>query len=559
MRFLKHTYLVILFLLMLATVLLTEQRWADADVYAAIGVIGVALIGALFTILKRGVELTISDAIIGIWILYYVGRVWIGNEFYCRTEFLKAMQLLLLYCSLRLLMNKARVSERVLIILIIVGGCYEAMYGAWQMVEGSSRHPMFALTGNLQNPGPYSAYLMLGLVVGVVTWLLYKEEPKESLLLKFIYVAMIPISIVLPATWSRAAFISIAMIALWLFRQYYWKYRYIVWGVLFIAGLLFYFVKQGSADGRIIIWQSSITKWCDSPWFGVGIGGFLNTVAEGMTLLNERNIDLTDAGVTDNAYNILVKILVEQGIVGGLVAIILCIVLLKTLYMNSRPLFYGMLSLLIFSMFSYPFDLLPYKIITVVVIAWSESKNGKRVCMLGRVNTFILSCLLIFFSWQMYKLMKESYEADKDYTMIRGLYDKSFIKDYYDLLTLEGDNPQFLFDFGKILREQGRYNDSNAILRQGTLCSADPMFYVLMGNNYRDMEYYDLAEHSYKKAFSIMPNRIYPLYQLMQMYVDRGNMIKSKTMAEKIIEMKPKIQSPATREMKDKAKRIINL
>ena len=137
---------------------------------------------------------------------------------------------------------------------------------------------------------------------------------------------------------------------------------------------------------------------------------------------------------------------------------------------------------------------------------------------------------------------------------ISGIYHQTFIKDYYELLHTELDNTKFLFDFGKTLRESERYNDSNAILRQGTSISNDPMFYILMGNNYRDMQQSDYAETAYLKAFAIMPNRIYPLYQLMMMYHDNGETAKAKDAARRIIRMKPKIRSRATDEMKEKAK-----
>ena len=83
------------------------------------------------------------------------------------------------------------------------------------------------------------------------------------------------------------------------------------------------------------------------------------------------------------------------------------------------------------------------------------------------------------------------------------------------------------------------------------------MFYVLMGNNYKDMKHDDLAEQAYQKAFSVMPNRLYPLYQLMMLYHDGGNKQKAKEMAKRVVKMKPKIESPATKDMKKKAEEIL--
>lgn len=65
------------------------------------------------------------------------------------------------------------------------------------------------------------------------------------------------------------------------------------------------------------------------------------------------------------------------------------------------------------------------------------------------------------------------------------------------------------------------------------------------------------AEQAYFKAYAVMPNRLYPLYQLMVLYESVGQRGKMKKMAKRIIEMKPKITSPATEKMKQKAKIVL--
>ena len=139
------------------------------------------------------------------------------------------------------------------------------------------------------------------------------------------------------------------------------------------------------------------------------------------------------------------------------------------------------------------------------------------------------------------------------FVLAMGFSDFYSIEEGYEWMHLERDNHVFLFAFGKKLREEGRFNESNAVFRQGTRCSADPMFYVLMGNNYKDMKHYDLAEQVYNKAFSVMPNRLYPLYQLMLLYQESGDKQKARALARRVIEKKPKIESRATRDMKKKA------
>ena len=553
----------IVLIMMLTTIKPVERRWMECEISIFYGIPVLLLFGiAMLIWKKKRFQCTITDVIAVIWFAYYVGRIWIGNEWPCKMEFLKTVELFLLYISLRIGFNGSKMPAWVLIGSILAFGCYEAWLGVSQMYGNEiSRHNLFALTGNFLNPGPYSAYLMIGIVVGLAALkemisniVILPTIPKfipekiaiyiKAITWKHLMITAVAIMVmILPATWSRAAFLGIAVVVLFLYRDKYWKYRYLVWGAIIFAGIAFYFIKQGSADGRLIIWRAALTTWVDYPWLGVGVGGFYNAFAEGMTQLSTSNMDFSSADVPDGAYNILLKIVVEQGIAGGILAISLTAVALIKLSTNSKPLFYGMVALLVFAMFSYPFDLLPYKVIAVLIVVWSESVGGQRLFEIGRIKMFLLGSFLGFASWQAGKIADESQN--------------------YKWMECERDDHESLFSVGRSLREEGRYyngryNDSNAILRQGTRCSADPMFYVLMGNNYKDMKQYDLAEQAYKKAISVMPNRLYPLYQLMLLYQDSGDVKKAKTMAKRVIEMKPKIESRATRNMKEKASEFLS-
>lgn len=544
----------IIIMMMLTTVMAVERRWMACDIWLFYVIPVLLLFGFAVLMWKRlKFDCTLTDVVIVVWFVYYVCRTWIGNEWPCQMEFLKTTELFLLYVGLRLAFHGTNMSARLLVGCILVFGCYEAWLGVSQMYgDDVSRHSLYALTGTFLNPGPYSAYLMLGVVVGLVAM-----ENIKGVWRHLIIVAVVIMAIVLPATWSRAAFLGVTVVTLFIYRDKYWKYRYPIWGAILIVAIAFYLIKEGSADGRLIIWKSALTTWTGTPWLGVGVGGFYHAFAEGVAQLYTSGMDFYSADVPDGAYNILIKIVVEQGIVGGLVALSLAAVTLNGLSRNSRSLFYGIVALLVFAMFSYPFDLLPYKVIAVLVVAWSESFGGKRLFEIGRSKIFLLSAFLGFASWHAGKIVDDSYKIEKGCYMAMDFSGFYSIEDGYEYLALESDNHEFLFALGKRLREEGRYNDSNAILRQGTRCSADPMFYVIMGNNYKDMKHYDLAEQAYYKAYSVMPNRLYPLYQLMLLYQDSGNKQKAQAMAKRVIEMKPKIESRATKDMKKKAMEII--
>ena len=325
--------------------------------------------------------------------------------------------------------------------------------------------------------------------------------------------------------------------------------------------IAFYLLKRGSADGRFLTWIASLTSWFHQMWLGVGVGGFRNACAEGIAEMWSTNPNsgmFGSAGVTDYAYNALIKILVEQGLVGALLWGAITAFAMWRLYQRSMFLFMAMVSLLVFSMFSYPFELLPYRIIVVMIFAWSESDKNNGLYL--RINFFcsaLLCLIVIIFSLFLKAEVTERITHDKNANLFTGMRNSAFLPDYYELLPYETDNPQFLFDFAKTLREEKRYEDSNAILRQGTLVSADPMFYIIMGNNYRDEQLYDLAKIAYEKAYSIMPNRLYPMYQLMMMYVDKGDNAMANKMAERIRMSYVKIESNATKQIREKADSIL--
>ncbi len=577
------------------TILPVEVRWSDADGILSNTLPALSVAGVLcFLFTKGGGRLTIVDGLVALWSLYYVGRVWFGAEYPCGTEWLQAMEIVVLYVVLRMVLHNTKIPAWGLCAGIVLFACYEAMIGAGQLISGNGRHHIFVLTGTFQNPGPYSAYLMIAgsIVLCRVPFTIYhlqahfphlfsgiyhlslanrwarrfwKNERMKSIVKETVYyslsvIAFLPL-LILPATWSRAAFVGMGVCALWIFKKRYWRFRWYVWGALVAVAVAFYFIKRGSADGRLLIWMASLTTWMHDMWLGVGVGGFRHACAEGIAEMWNANHDsgaFASAGVTDYAYNAMVKILVEQGLVGALLWITITLLAMWRLYKLSVSLFMGMLSLLVFSMFSYPFELLPYRIIAVMVFAWSESRDKSTLCLhLNKIICTFVSIITIAFSWFFKTEITERIEQDKDATLFARMRNYAFLSDYYELLPYETDNPQYLFDFAKTLREETRYEDSNAILRMGTQVSADPMFYIIMGNNYRDEQLYDLAKETYEKAYSIMPNRLYPMYLLMMMYADKGDEALANDIAKRVRHSYVKIESNATKQMQAKADSIL--
>lgn len=499
------------------------------------------------------------EAVLITWWLYITAYAYLLTAYPVSGMVLKSTLFLGIYLALRLLFGIKRVPGDALATLIVLWAFVETGIGFHQLFTGRSLHYRYPMTGTFLNPGPFGTMLATGLVVAVALWRKYSGKVRHEVVRQYLVPAILLLpACVLMSTWSRAAILASAATLLYMYRSEVKPYRW--WIVVggSVTALVYYLFKQGSANGRGIIWWVSGHSILEHPWIGTGIGSFKHRYAQTMARLTEGMPDgsLQSADVLDYSFNEWMHIGVEQGLVGLLFAGCTALLLLRYARNEGSTLKWCLPVLLITSLFSYTFELLPFQIITVVVTAHLSSAQVKperrsvTTCICYATLSIAL-CLMTVPQLRCRAKMNEEYER------IAGYMDAHFIPDYYEMLPWMSDNPKFLFNFGKILREEKRWNDSNAMLRQGELVSNDPMFVVLQGNNYADMEEPELAEACYRRAYRMMPNRIYPLYKLMLLYRETEEQEKCLAMAERVATFPVKVASPATRDMKKEAEEMI--
>ena len=335
-----------------------------------------------------------------------------------------------------------------------------------------------------------------------------------------------------------------------------------------IIGFIIKSTSSHSVDGsmstqHVLMNIVSMRAIESKPLLGYGIGGFANAFADSQAEYFKENPDspfVEVAGSPEYAFNELLQIGVEQGVIGMLFFIVIATGSMIVLLRNRNELAYGWLALLVFSLFSYPFSLQPFRIVAVLFVASAaniiskEKDRCKIICKLPHIALIAL-CMVIVCC--ITPRVENKVNTTKDWERISGYQSAAFADDYAECYNTLIDNPKFLFTYGKMLNGMKRYNDSNAALRDGMKVSADPMFYVVMGNNYKELGAYKEAEECYTKAFYINPNKMYPLYQLLQMYIGLNNDENAKEMAQRIVDFNPKIRSSATDDMKDYAKEYL--
>lgn len=580
----KMTYIIkttatalVAFCLLWLTLLDVHTGWCEElpVLQNAMFVIGsVAFVSVIFK--KQMCKICWLDKIVLLWFVYITFNYWFISPYPAGERCSVFLSSLLLYILLRYTLAKN--NKQILLLALCVGGAYEAVLGVMQLMGWEySRHSMFDVTGTFFNPGPFSAYLVVAL--SVATAYIYRRRklynypyfkkgmPARRILPTCIYIicgiALFVTAITLPATWSRAAFVAYFIVLLVLFYKKHKKWVLGLVCISTIVGVFLYFAKQGSANGRVLMNIVSMRAIESKPLLGYGIGGFANAFADSQAEYFKENPDspfVEVAGSPEYAFNEVLQIGVEQGVIGMLFFIVIATGSMIVLLRKKNELAYGWLALLVFSLFSYPFSLQPFRIMAVLFVACAaniiskKKDNSKIICKLPHIALIAL-CMVIVCC--ITPRVENKVNATKDWERISGYQSAAFADDYAEWYNTLIDNPKFLFTYGKMLNGMKRYNDSNAALRDGAKVSADPMFYVVMGNNYKELGAYKEAEECYTKAFYINPNKMYPLYQLLQMYIGLNNEVNAKAMAQRIVDFNPKIRSSATDDMKDYAKEYL--
>ena len=480
----------------------------------------------------------------------------------------KAMALGVAYVALRLVIPFCgRAFTRLWWVGLCAAGGYELWTGFMQLAgREASRHHLFDVTGTFFNPGPYAIFVAVVLAVSVAWWYRHGEafagrgrwSRVGAWSVAAVAVFCFP---VLVATWSRTAWVAVAVAAACLL----WKAhrRMVLWGmgVAVCAGVAAYFLKQGSADGRLLMTMVAGRAWAGEWLCGHGLGGYAQAYGaaqEAFFAARPGSPLSVVAGSPEYAFIGVLGVGVEQGVLGAVPALVLGLWSLAVLCRRGEVSAYGWLVLLVSSLFSYPFALWPFLSLAVawVALAVSLEAGTAEVRWWKRTAVWPVVAAGGWCVWNLSDDTARRVEAYEEFRRVRGIQDVAFLEDYRKKYEDLKAYPDFLFTFGTALREAGRYNESNAMLRQGTRVSCDPVFYTLMGNNYRDLGAVAEAESAYRKAFGMLPGRMYPLYRLMKLYEAEGQMRKAEEMARQIIAFRPKVDSPAVREMKSEAKKL---
>ena len=328
-----------------------------------------------------------------------------------------------------------------------------------------------------------------------------------------------------------------------------------------------YFLKRPSADGRLLMWKIDARIMLRHPLCGVGPGNFAGAFGKEQAAYfaaKERPEKETQvAGCPESGFNEYLQFGAETGIGGFVLLLLMTGTALLSLIRRGNPLGYGLLAAAVFACFSYPWSVLPLRLLFVLLLAATQARPAVRIRK-GRFITLVALLLTgCFAAWPgLYRRSELRVNASRQWNDVRIWVSA----ERYDYAAEDGGRYlnamrwdfRFLYDYGYSLHKTGDYRRSNEILALGMQISSDPMFWNITGRNCEALGDFEAAERAYLHAHDMVPDRIYPLYLLAKLYFSTGQTAKARAAAGRVIAHRPKIESVQTREMQAELHELTN-
>lgn len=519
-------------------------------------------------------------------ILMVIGGAYLIINYYAfkgiaTSRFLLVLSLFALYCDLRILLTYVPCLKRIIVIVLLILVIVEAALGLAQLYGWfPSYHPLFKITGTFLNPGPYAGYLVV--LAPLAIYQLIVPGKKDRVLNLLSWVALLSIIAILPSTESRTSWIAcLASIFLLVFREKQWgnkirafcsQHKIYAWGggivlacALMTSMFVLYRMKPVSADGRLLMWKISSQVVSDHPWFGVGFGNFKGAFADQQAAYfasQERPMrEQFAAGSPDYAFNDPLQIFAEMGLVGSGLFAAVAYLTLKGLGSQKNGLLYAAISLLIFSLASYPLSLLPFGVLAIFFAAAGTSASDTSPF---RHLPIVRTCVGAILVFQVLTLRYgiQYNKAVQQWNLFRTAYQlggqKSIWSEYEKNSVFLTDEHSFVSEYADCLHQIGRNDSARMLLDAHKALLNDPADFILMAQIYETGGDLQQTEKYLKQAMWHSPGRIYASYLLADFYIRHDQMAKGIDLAHKTLKKQPKTVSPKTIEIQRQLQQIIH-
>lgn len=303
-------------------------------------------------------------------------------------------------------------------------------------------------------------------------------------------------------------------------------------GIIVVASLvvLMYQIRPESANGRLLIWKIALLEmFPENILFGHGIGAFENHYMQYQAQYFEKeirqNFEILSVSNTPYSFNEFIKLLIEQGSIG----LFLFLTILGLVAKKGKEILFkgkektiiivpilSLFSLLIFSLFSYPFSDILIQVIFWINISWISSSVTPRIQFVTKQINFPKVILIFTLSTSLY-LNYNQYKNYELWDIIR--YEEKKLGDYKKLETKIQHKGLFYQDYASELKKMKKHQDARDILEKAKFFSSSPTLYMQLGRYYGEKHnLLDSAASNYKYVSKALPYKFLPRYRLFRLY-----------------------------------------
>lgn len=417
-------------------------------------------------------------------------------------------------CMVWFVVRNAKNPRRI-VQLVLLAALFQ-MVLCWAQVAGivRSNHSQFPFTGSFINPGPLAGFLAVTLFAYPYLWC----KKNRIWLASGLLVTLVLI------VWSgsRASWLSVCVGAAVCFLPRIGKRGVVILGVaalVLCAGL--YFLRPASADGRVLIWKASASLFAESPVFGSGAEAFRREYMYHQGDYLSDKLLSEEAGLADNvayAFSEPARVLCEYGVVGFLLLGAFAVCLIAGA--KNRFIAAGLVSWLVFGLFSYPSNVYPMRLLFVILaaLAAGDGRVVKSIELKKPVRIVAMGVLILL-------------AAGAVVNYLRPQLDK---------------NSRYLYSRGAELYYEKQYSEAIPVYEQAMKVAPSSLLAVDLGMCLDGVGRTDDAEKWLKTAVCMTPAYATPAYELFDLYRRNGRTAEARRWAEYIVVRKPKITNSVT-------------
>ena len=444
--------------------------------------------------------------------------------------------------------------------LIAVGGAVQALVGMlqWGGIL-ANRNALFPVTGTFANPGPYGGFLAVAALCAFHAWRWQGFALSRKTLL-------LPVALlcILPALFlsdSRTAWLAFLLPALAAFLKNKKAWGKMAAAALLVCGvILLYLYKKPSADARLLVWQSATGMFADHPLVGVGSGGFAANYMDCQAEFLDRHPDSPYILQADNnllAFNDWLRLLCEQGALGGLLVLLVLVAAFRTPVASSMSFARaGLASWAVFACFSYPASVFALKTCLPLFLGCLAAER-RPVCeqRLSRLAIMPATAVLFAGLWLSVDVFLHYRAA------YQKLYSNAYLGEPFDPQAEPFrhmfSNKHFLYALSEQYLDAGRLDDALRVKQRLAVVAPASSLHCDIGMLLLEQGNPEAAVAHFTQARRMTPNHITPAYGLLLAAERQQNGSLCQQLAQSILQMPVRVVNNTVLKARHKARTFL--